>query len=168
MFSQASKILDHLFVAIYEEPLCLLRNNVEFTSVNSPLRNIMLIIDFETELSMNGILDFLGNSTGLFIPETIDSLKTVGLIHQADILSKIFDTANDAGMTYSRIQEDRRNVIGSIASWRDAHGEKWKTAQDIIYELDENMKAEDIYGKLLSYAEFEMEVLNTSIFREGV
>ena len=38
----------------------------------------MLLVDLETERAMNGMLDFLGNSSGKYAMETVTALELVG------------------------------------------------------------------------------------------
>lgn len=42
------------------------------------IQDIIFIIDYDTELSMNGILGFLKNSTNKYLPQTITALKNIG------------------------------------------------------------------------------------------
>ncbi|WP_338631889.1 hypothetical protein [Clostridium baratii] len=44
------------------------------------IQDIIFIIDYDTELSMNGILGFLKNSTNKYLPQTITALKILELI----------------------------------------------------------------------------------------
>ena len=51
-------IVSELSIKIYEEPLASWRESSKITDLSNPLSVLMLIIDFETEVSMNGILNF--------------------------------------------------------------------------------------------------------------
>lgn len=70
-----SNLLSNLSVAIYREPLWSFRNTAAFLNPGNPLALAMLLIDYETECSMSGIVTLLGNSTGTRMPETITALK---------------------------------------------------------------------------------------------
>jgi hypothetical protein len=63
------EILDNLRIQIYKPPLSKLREDPR--SVPEVLRIPVLIIAFDTEVCMKGILGFLENSTG-FLPRRHD------------------------------------------------------------------------------------------------
>ncbi|WP_348623195.1 DUF4375 domain-containing protein [Paenibacillus peoriae] len=53
------------------------------------LRTIILLIDFDTELSMNGVFGFLENSTGKYLNETISALKLIKAEKDSSIMEEI-------------------------------------------------------------------------------
>ena len=68
-------ILSDLSIKIYESPLSEVRSSGRIADVTDPVNVLMLLIDFQTEVEMNGILDFLGNSSGLYARETAEALR---------------------------------------------------------------------------------------------
>jgi hypothetical protein len=49
----------------------------------------MLVIDFDTEVHMQGLCGFLENSTGRFLDETIDALEAIGAQETAATMRRI-------------------------------------------------------------------------------
>lgn len=52
------------------------------------VQDIIFIIDYDTELQMEGLEGFFYDETKYFVDETIKALKNCGAIHEAEILKK--------------------------------------------------------------------------------
>lgn len=153
-------VLSELSVKIYDEPLSSLRENGKITDISNPLSVVMLILDFEAEVSMNGILDFFGNSSGLYARETIEVLGSIGCSEDANALEKMCAISEKAGMTFYEIQKDRAQVsVDSISSFNKLHGDKWDSAADEILKLEDGINFERIYEVLEVYVNKHKEIL---------
>ena len=53
------------------------------------LQNLVFAADFHTEITMNGILGFLENSTGRYLEETVAAIRAMGATHTAATLAQI-------------------------------------------------------------------------------
>jgi hypothetical protein len=136
----SDELLSELSIRIYEPPLSDLRSAELLKNASDPFATIMLLIDFRTELEMNGIFNFFGNSTGAYAPETAVALRTVGAHKCADVLEQMIQTASAVGMTYEAIQEDRARLEEyTVTSWNEMHGDKWKETENKINDLDEDL-----------------------------
>ena len=82
-----AEILEGSFIQIFEPPLLNLRDDLR--SVPEVLRIPILIIDLDTEVTMEGMLGFLENFTGLYLVETIDALETLSAHKAAGTLRSI-------------------------------------------------------------------------------
>ncbi|MBN2384556.1 hypothetical protein JXQ70_16910 [bacterium] len=132
----AAEILDEFSVKIYEPPLALIREDDRITDLSNPVVVLMLVIDFETELSMNGINDFIGNSTGRYGALTVDALNILGCKEAAETLTTILKAANSAGMTHEAIQLERQGLEPyTITTFLQLHGAKWEQVSTEISEL---------------------------------
>ena len=121
---------------IYEPPLSELRDSGALTDLSNPVSVVMLLIDFETEVSMNGIADYIGNSTGLYAKETVAALEVIGCKTAADVLGRILDVASNAGMTHESIQAERSGLGPyALTSFSEMHGGKWDLALDEVDRL---------------------------------
>uniref|UniRef100_UPI003BB6AE96 DMP19 family protein n=1 Tax=Cohnella caldifontis TaxID=3027471 RepID=UPI003BB6AE96 len=85
----ASEIVEHICVGVYEEETHVLRDKVILSSIPQLIRDCVLLIDFDTEINMNGIFGYLENSTGYFIEETIEVLERIGAVSDAIALNNI-------------------------------------------------------------------------------
>lgn len=100
----------------------------------------MLVIDFDTEVAMNGLTDFLGNSTGRYAKETVAALKRIGCAEDAALLRQILSVASRAGMTQAAIQEDRQKLAPfAVSTFAEVHGTKWQRALNRIEPLSDQL-----------------------------
>jgi hypothetical protein len=140
MHLNASELLDDLSVRMYEPPLSGYRYDGRIGDTTNPLSVVMLLIDYEAECTINGIIGFLGNSAGSRLPETIVAMRKIGCIDHANILEEIQATATAAGMTYEAMQEDCAELTEFDAtSFAELHGDKWNDACNRIQTLHENV-----------------------------
>ncbi len=145
-----SDLLTEFSIKIYEPPLSEMRENGSIGDLSNPLAVVMLVVDFETEVTMNGIYNFIGNSTGLYAHETVAALETIGCPAQAAQLERILEVAAAAGMTHEAIQADRSGVRQyDVTSFSKLHGDKWDAATDEIRRIDSLID----YAELLARAE---------------
>ena len=61
----------------------------EWLKYNDFIQTAVFLIDFDTELSMEGIFTFLENSTGHYVPYIIKAFRNIGDNADAEILSEI-------------------------------------------------------------------------------
>ena len=52
------------------------------------MQDIIFIVDYDTELAMNGLCGFLTNDTGLYLSNTITALENCRALEDAKILVK--------------------------------------------------------------------------------
>lgn len=143
-------ILSELSVKIYEPPLNAARHNGAIADMSDPLNVAMLILDFETEISMNGIINFLGNSTGRFAHQTVAALEKVGCAAEAALLRQIIDIAENAGMTHEAIQQERAKLEPyAVTSFSQLHGDKWDIASKDIRKIEADID----YSQIISATE---------------
>lgn len=69
---------------IYDEPI----DRNELKKYPQFVQDIIFIIDYDTELQMEGLEGFFYDETKYFVDETIKALKNCGAIHEAEILKK--------------------------------------------------------------------------------
>jgi hypothetical protein len=147
------ELLGEFSCRIYEAPLTEHRDSGRIADLSDPISILMLLVDFETEVSMNGICDFIGNSTGLYARETVEALKLVGCTQDAAVLSQILDIADRAGMTHNAIQADRSGLQEyAITSFAELHGDKWDSATEEIGRLVEAIDFERVMKMAVEYA----------------
>lgn len=65
------------------------RERTEWLGYSEFIKTVAFIIDFDTELNMEGIFTFLENSIGHYAPEIIKAFRNIGDCKDADILSEI-------------------------------------------------------------------------------
>ena len=160
----ASELLNDLLVQIYEPPLANIRDDGRISDTTNPLSVIMLLIDYETECSMNGITGYLGNSSGQRLPETIDALRTIGCSDHADVLHNIGSTAATGGMTHAAIQNDRTQLKPySVTSFVELHGDKWAEVSDTIHNLYDTIDWDAFWPAMTSFVANNMNAIQRQI-----
>lgn len=141
----AFDLLDAFSIKIYEPPLSKLRDNGGIRDLSNPIAVVMLVVDFETQVSMNGINNFIGNNTGIYADETVAALELIGCSDQSQKLKRILEIAAAAGMTYDAIQQDRSGQAEfAITTFTMLHGKKWDAASAEIDMLDRTIDYPDI------------------------
>ena len=145
------ELLDELSVKIYEPPLSEFRASGRLRNSDDPRAVVTLLIDFETERSMNGTLNFLGNSSGEYAEETFLALMQVGALNCARVLRRILNVAKAAGITFEAVQKDRATLTYPVASWRATHGIKWAAAEKAIVELEDEVDEDEFWRCLKAY-----------------
>ena len=117
------EIVQDLSIKVFEPPLSNLLDDLR--SVPEVLRIPILLIALDTEVTMNGMLGFLENSTGLYLADTIDALEAISAHKTADTLRTIQQIMSDHGVT---VEDLRRNVnsgqLYEITNFRKTHGEE--------------------------------------------
>lgn len=157
---KAADLIGELASLIYQEPLSKLRETGEVKDLTQSVNNVILIIDFNTERLMNGILNFFGNSTGIYANETRMAFNNIGAFRCSGCLARMISIASTAGMTYESIQLDRSiqlekhdGVTGFTTSWDETHGGKWKIAQDELIAIDADFDEMEMHVKLEEYVD---------------
>ncbi len=117
-----SKLISELSIRIYEPPLSAVRKHLR--EVAEALRVPILVLDFDTELNMNGMLGFLENSTGLYFAETIEAFDKIGASETVSILHAIEKTLERHGVTPSAFRSDFAGTQQyQITTFRELHGD---------------------------------------------
>ncbi len=156
----AQDFLSELSIKVYEPPLSLLRDSGRHADLATPLSVLMLVIDFETEVSMNGVIDFIGNSPGRYATQTVQALSLMGCSQQSKVLSQILELASEAGMTHETIQNERAGLEPfTVTTFSDLHGDKWDSVTEAIYELEEQLELEAIWSNGEKFVEQHLQEL---------
>lgn len=117
--SAADEFIDKLSVQMFTQSFS--QQWADRRAVPNPLRTVLLVLDFDTEFQMQGILGFLENSTGEYLPETIDAFREIGAIRTSEVVSSIAQILVES-VDHNRL---RRKVASSseyqISSFASRH-----------------------------------------------
>jgi hypothetical protein len=161
-------LLDELATKMYEPPLSEMRESGAIGDKDNPITTLMLVIDFETEVMMNGVDNFLGNSSGRFAMETVRALERIGCSGQAASLLRMIEIAAAAGMTHEAIQLDRAGMASpSVSNWSEVHGAKWDAAYEAICSIDDAIDYEEMMTKARAFAVRHDVALKRALGLEG-
>ncbi|OBY76423.1 hypothetical protein BBG47_27190 [Paenibacillus sp. KS1] len=86
-FMSGEEIVEHIATKIYDSDFSSIRENRGI--LPEVLKDIILLIDFDTEMNMNGIIGFIENGSGHYFNETLEALKRIQFINDLDIMNNI-------------------------------------------------------------------------------
>jgi len=114
--------IDQLAIHLYEEPLASLW--ADRRSLPETVRTVALVIDYDTEVAINGINGLLENSIGEYLPEIIDALLAIGAERTASALRKSLQAIEAVGSSRKDLR-DSVNAMGawSISTFERTHGQ---------------------------------------------
>ena len=143
-------LLSEFSIKIYMPPLSEMRESGRIRDLSNPIAVVMLVVDFETEVTMNGITSFIGNNTGIYADETVAALERIGCSDQSQQLKRIIEIAAAAGMTHDAIRQERSCISEyAITSFAELHGNKWNAAGQEIDKLNRSID----YSVIMQHAE---------------
>lgn len=127
-----SALLDDLSVRIYEAPLQ--ERWEDRRRLPEVLRTVLLLIDLDTELHMNGVLGLVENSVGEFLPEMVVALELVGANKTSVALKSAQDIMAKHGITHAMLRKDFADrQVYDVTDSRELHGE---AAANMLRELE--------------------------------
>ncbi len=160
----ASNLLDELSVRIYEPPLASFRDDGRITDASNPLSVVMLLLDYETECSMNGIIGYLDNSSGRYIAETVDAIHAIGCEEHAKVLGRIQRTAASGGMTSDEIHNNNVDLEPfTVTSFADLHGDQWDDICDRIEELHDAVDWNEFWKAMTAFVSEHKDVIQNQL-----
>jgi hypothetical protein len=116
-------LIDQLAVRIYEEPLVSAWRDRR--GLPEVLRTVVLILDFDTEVNMNGLGGLLENSIGDYLAEIVDSFEAVGAKRTAEALGEIEVFMRAHGISRAALRGDIEALNQySVSSFERTHGER--------------------------------------------
>jgi hypothetical protein len=116
-------LVEQLLVGIHEPPFRRLRDRIG--TLPEPLRVLMLVGDFDTEVQMNGIAGFLENSSGAHLSPTIEAFEAIKATATAKLLRLIEMTMLKHGITHSMLRASLNGATEfHIVSSADIHSKK--------------------------------------------
>lgn len=155
----ADGLIQELCTGIYQPPLSKVRDEVDYPNLTNPLHLVILLIDCDTEIDMNGMLGFLENSTGRHLKQTIQALQLIGASKSAALLETVQACMNKNRITWERLRSDLAGRAEyQISSFRQRHGETIATFTSEISHLsgqfslfNTHRSREDAYAALCNY-----------------
>lgn len=159
-----SDLLDAFACKVYDPPMSDLRDNGGIRDLTNPICVMMLVTDFEVEVMMSGIDDFIGNSTGRYANETVEALKAIECDTQAAHLRAIIDVAAAVGMTHESIQAERVGLEPyTVTSFQEMHADKWNAASKQMGEIESMIDFNDIQVHAAKFVELHSNAFQAAL-----
>ena len=133
-------LLNELGRNSYKLPLSRLRDLPVWPDLKNPLHLAMLIIDFDTEVTMNGMLGFLENPTGAYLGKTIEAFEIIGATEMVTVLRKIENCMAMHSITHEQLREPlHHGNEDEITSFAQLHGPHFDAFADEVCAIDDEL-----------------------------
>ncbi|WP_426451963.1 DMP19 family protein [Paenibacillus sp. S-38] len=161
-------IIDHIGMNIYKSNYTKLRDKEIFIQLPVVLQDIILILDFDIELQMNGIIGFLENSTGTYFEETIQALFRISATKDFEIMKDIKSLLISNGINTLRLRENLIHLSQyQVTNSRNIHGKELSELLSEVASLADHLYLyrdnDNIFDHLFSYFEKNKAKLNEYI-----
>ncbi len=166
-------ILNDIGLKAYEKPLSTIRDLPTWPSLSEPLHVAILLIDFDTEVNMNGLLGFLENSTGAYLEQTIEACRMLGARQTADTLERVREVMGRHAVSHQRLREPHRHTTEyQITSFTELHGSSLDDFADEVSRLEDllyihDRSQESPFPLLEAYAEQHATKIQSELGRIG-
>ncbi|MCP3773301.1 DMP19 family protein [Paenibacillus sp. MZ04-78.2] len=156
LITSSDEIIDHVASNMYSRENIQLKDEEVFFKLPALLRDIVLLVDFDTELNMNGMLGFLENSTGKYLNETIEVLERIGAVHDANALIDIKRILEDYNLSTGRLHRNLQDLeLYEINHFEQAHAnvddEFFAKIQYAAEKLTIDSQEDNIFNHLIAY-----------------
>jgi hypothetical protein len=146
------EIINEIALNIYNEENNHLTQKDAFYKLPAVIRDIILVINLDTELNMQGILGFLENSTGLFLGDTIDTLQRIQAKEDYEILKSIKSILEQNNVSTQDLRNNVDNQMEySITSFSETHSSKYDAMVSEISEVADKLYLYDGDRNLFDY-----------------
>ncbi|MBB3113964.1 hypothetical protein FHS18_006080 [Paenibacillus phyllosphaerae] len=134
-------IVEHIAMNMHKNELVKLRDRETFVQLPVVLQDILLLLDFDIELQMNGIVGFLENSTGFYLEETIQALNRIRATKDFEIMTGIKRLLDSKGVTPMHLKENVNQLsLYQVTNVAVTHGDD---LSEVLVEID--AYAENLY-----------------------
>ncbi|WP_334076636.1 hypothetical protein [Paenibacillus sanfengchensis] len=134
--------IEHLALEIYKPAYGRLREQEILLGLPAIIQDIIVLFDLDTELAINGILGYLGNSSGRYLNETIEVLRKIGALEDSMILKQI-----------------RKVLFSEIRGLEDMDDEAAEQIQRLADGLYLYSADRDVFRDLVEYLEMNRHTL---------
>lgn len=158
------EIVEEIASNLYEGENYLILQEEYFYKIPEQIRDIILLINFDNELAMEGILGFLENSSGVYLNDTIESLKKIQAEQDHNILKKIKHILDESNKSASQLRVNTNDQeLYSIQGFSETHGSAFDDMVDRICQIAEKLyiSSEDrnIFDNLILYIDKHKSLL---------
>lgn len=169
MKNTGEEIINEIALNLYKEENYQICERDTFYKLPIVIRDIILVINFDTELTMQGILGFLENSTGLFLDDTIETLDRIQAKEDYEILIAIKSKLEQNNVS----AQDFRNNVNNlkeyfINTFSKAHGSKYDEMAIEICDIADRLYLYDddrnIFDNLIRYVDTNKVNLINELF----
>lgn len=167
----ADALIQEIAGRIYSEPFSNIREEEGYPNLSNPLHVTVLLIDCDTEITMNGMFGFLENRTGQHLEQTIQALNQIGAPTAATLFQSIADCMRKHDVTWRKLRGDFEGVKEfQVTSFREFHGDEFDAFADDVCKLsqgfslfDSDQSGNNSYVALCDFLQSRLDQLNAEI-----
>lgn len=142
--SDGIRLLNEIGQKAYNQPLCAIRSETDWPTLSNPLHVVLLILDFDVEVNINGLLGFLENTGGQWLDETAAAFQAIGADSTAELLARTRARMVEAGVTFAVLREPSlRGKQYEISSFSERHGSRLDDFADAIQFIGDGLYVND-------------------------
>lgn len=162
--TSADELINYVCANMYNDENDYLRDEAIFPKLPRLLLDIILLVEFDMELNMNGVTGFLENSSGKYINETIEVLERINAYKDANALKTIKKILQDNNLNTKLLNDDLQNLNQyEISEFMQIHRIADSKIIDQIENVSENFylyqQEENIFDNLINYIETNKQEL---------
>ncbi|TCM91006.1 uncharacterized protein DUF4375 [Paenibacillus sp. BK033] len=166
--TSASELIEHVCSNRYKKENCSKEDKQGFKQLPRVLQDIILLIDLDTELNINGVLGFIENSSGRYLDETIDVLGRIRAVNDANALKEIKDILREYDAGAHKLNDDIQHLQQyEVRSYAQTHPILDDEFYDRIQRAEEklyiNANQENVFDHLMRYIEANKKELMDEI-----
>lgn len=164
----SEEIVGHIALNMYHSDFSSIRENIG--ALPEVLRDILLLIDFDTELSMNGIVGFLENTSGCYLNETIKALGNIQQTKDQAIMISIKEVLEEHGICTEKLRGNMNHLtVNQVSYSSKTHGDDIRHVLMLVEKEAEQLylyrDEEDLFDALFQYVEINQDELIKDIKR---
>lgn len=168
--SDGQRILNEIGQNAYRKPLVDIRSQPDWPTLSNPLHVILLILDFDIEVDINGLFGFLENSSGRWLDETAAAFLSVGADSTAELLTRVRAQMIESDVTFSGLRDPNvRGVEYEVSTFSQRHGSKLDEFADAIRRIEDCLYADESdqspLQRIESFAEQHVDEIQSELNR---
>lgn len=141
------RVLDELPVRMYDD------DRLADRSVPGWLRAVIVLLDFDTHVQMEGLLGWWENRGSDDLDDVIAAFRAVGLADQASLLVRVREVLDPRAL-----DADQRQTLYDVSSFVDRHGEVTEEQYRAFDQFEEELylnadDGPDLYTALVAHAD---------------
>ncbi|WP_435166843.1 DMP19 family protein [Paenibacillus glycanilyticus] len=166
--TSASELIEQVCSNRYKQESYYTNDKEVFKKLPEVLQDIILLIDLDTELTMNGLLGFAENSSGRYLDETIKVLERIGAVNDANALQELKDILKEYGASTHILNDDIQLVQQyEVQSFAQTHQIFDEEFYDRIQKAEEKLyvyaNQGNVFDHLTAYIEANKKELMDNI-----
>ncbi len=160
----AEEIIEAISENLYTASNTVLLQNDLFQQLPQVIQDIILVIEFDTELSINGMWGFLHNTAGLRLNDTIDTFQRIEATEDYAILSSIKDILSQYNISPQQLRDcTKTRHLYEVSSLKHVNDVEIDLMAEAISE-----QAQNLYVYHADRNIFDYLIVHVNLYKESI